>query len=324
VATPTYPFVAIDVPASLASVAADQLFELGAEGVEQRDDSTLVRGAQSQGPIVDHGADIGQPVAQWDRPSASAPEDEGQSEIVTLVAAFSTREAALQAIEAFDDELNPRLEEVVGDAWRDAWKEHFEPFRLSPHLVIRPPWREAPASLVEAHPDTIVLELEPGRAFGTGLHETTSLVASVLDDHRATLAGPPAIEVLDVGCGSGILAIAAIALGAKSARAVDIDPDAVTVTLENARRAGVEARVHADTTDMRDLPGQWSVVLANIQAEVLVPRAADLIARVQKGGLLVLSGILVTQRDTVLAAYSSLKLESSPTRGEWVALVLRA
>jgi ribosomal protein L11 methyltransferase len=165
-----------------------------------------------------------------------------------------------------------------------------------------------------------VLELEPGRAFGTGLHETTSLVASVLDERRASLAG---IELLDVGCGSGILAIAALALGAKSARAVDIDPDAVEVTIENARRAGMESRIVADTTDMKDLPGQWPVVLANIQAEVLVPRAADLIARVTKGGLLVLSGILVTQRDTVLAAYSTLALESSPTRGEWVALVMR-
>jgi ribosomal protein L11 methyltransferase len=323
VTTPTYPFVAIDVPASLAAVAAEQLFELGAEGVEQRDESTLVRGARSEGPIVDPGADIGRPVAEWDRPTASTP-DADEQEIVTLVGAFSTREAALEAIDAFDVELNPRLEEVVGDAWRDAWKEHFEPFRLSPHLVVRPPWCEAPASLVDAHPGTIVLELEPGRAFGTGLHETTSLVASVLDDHRAALAGPPPIEVLDVGCGSGILAIAALALGAKSARAVDIDPDAVHVTIENARRAGVEARVHADTTDMKDLEGQWKVVLANIQAEVLVPRAPDLIARVEKGGLLVLSGILVTQRDTVLAAYSSLTLESSPTRGEWVALVLRA
>ncbi len=315
---PVYPFVAIDVPASLAAVAAEQLFELGAQGVEQRDATTLIRGAQSTGQVIDPGADIGAPVAKWldENPAA-----EGEDETVTLVAAFSSREEALEAIEAFGEELHPRLEVVVGDAWRDAWKEHFEPFRLSPHVVIAPPWKAADAALVDAVPATRVLELEPGRAFGTGLHETTSLVASVLDERSASLAG---IEVLDVGCGSGILALAALALGAKSARAVDIDPEAIAVTLENAKRQGVETRIVADTTDMSDLHEKWPIVLANIQAEVLVPRADALMALVRPGGLLVLSGILATQRDLVRAAYEAFALEEAPARGEWVALALRA
>lgn len=318
---PVYPFVAIDVPASLAEVAAEQLFELGAEGVEQRDDTTLIRGARATGPAIDPGADVGVPIAPWDREGGPEPRESGDS-IVTLVAAFPTREAALEAIEAFDPELSPRLEEVVGDEWRDAWKEHFAPFRLSPRIVIKPPWRDVEPSLLEGAPaGTRVLELEPGRAFGTGLHASTALVASVLDARAGEYERR---AILDVGCGSGILALVALALGATSARAVDVDPDAVRITLENAERAGYAGRVEADTTDVSALEGTWPVVLANIQAEVLVPRARDLMARVAPSGLLVLSGILDAQRDRVRDAYAPFALEDAPTSGEWVALVLRA
>lgn len=315
---PVYPFIAIDVPASLAEVAAEQLFELGAEGVEQRDTTTLLRGAQSSGARVDPGADIGAPVAPWDRGSAS-PAAVDDEEIITLVAAFPTREAALEAIDAFDAELNPRLEEVVGDAWRDAWKEHFAPFALSPRIVIKPPWRDVDASLKK--PGVHVLELEPGRAFGTGLHPTTSLVAKVLDARAAEYA---ARELLDVGCGSGILALVALILGASRVRAIDVDGDAVAVAVENAQRAGYGERFDGDTTPVEGITQQYPVVVANIQAEVLVPLAAAIMARVAPRGLLVLSGILEGQRDRVRAAYERFALEEAPQEGEWIALVLRA
>jgi ribosomal protein L11 methyltransferase len=313
VSEPVYPFVAIDVPASLAEVAAEQLFALGAEGVEQRDTTTLVRGAQSPElapeKSVDPGADVGVPT--------EIPEA-GAEETVTLVAAFATRDAALEAMTEIDDDLNPRLEEVVGDAWRDAWKEHFAPFRLSRRIVIKPPWREVDAELAK---DAHVLELEPGRAFGTGLHATTSLVANVLDARANEYAGK---TILDLGCGSGILSLAALSLGAARARAVDVDPDAVRITIENAARCGFADRVEADTTAIGAIVGSFPVVLANIQAEVLVPLANEIIARVDPGGLLVLSGILETQQDRVLAAYPELELLEAPRSGEWIALVMRA
>ena len=306
---PRYPFLAVDVPASLAEVAVEQLFQLGASGVEQRDTTTLVRGAQSRGATVVPFADVGVPTA--------TPEADDE-ETITLVAAFDTFDEAEEACAAFDEELRPRLEVVEGDAWRDAWKEHFAPFRLSPRVVIKPPWREVEPALLG---DGVhVLELEPGRAFGTGLHATTSLVSNVLDARSSELAGRP---LLDIGCGSGILALVALALGAAHARAVDVDPDAVRVTLENADRTGFSGRVDADTTDMGALEGTWPVVVANIQAEVLVPRAADVIARVAEGGLLVLSGILDVQRERVLAAYAGLEVLEVPVLGEWIAIVLR-
>jgi ribosomal protein L11 methyltransferase len=279
----------------------------------------LVRGAKAEGPVVDPGADIGVSVATWDAPRR---DEEGASdEIVTLVAAFASHEEAKSAIDAFDAELNPRLEEVVGDAWRDAWKEHFEPFRLSRRIVIQPPWRQAEAGLVAEIPGSRVLELEPGRAFGTGLHESTSLVAQALDDRAEELSGK---RLLDVGCGSGILALVALVLGAASARAIDVDEDAARITRENAERNGLSARVSADATDVGALTERFPIVLANIQAEVLVPLAQSISARVEEGGLLILSGILVVQKEKVRAAYPSFALEDAPERGDWVSLVLRA
>ncbi len=225
---------------------------MGATGVEQRDASTLVRGAADR---------------------------------VTLVASFERAEDARTAVSDLPTAWSPRVDEVIGDAWRDEWKRHFEPFRLCGAVVVRPPWRE-----YELAPGEQVLVLEPGRAFGTGLHETTSLVAEVLAEE--VLAGK---RVLDVGCGSGILALAAIKLGAASARAVDVDPDAVLVTRENAERNGLSLEIEVDQTPADALPGLYPLVLANIESKMLVELAPALVARVAPGGLLVMSGILARE-----------------------------
>jgi ribosomal protein L11 methyltransferase len=258
---PRFPFVAIDVDPDDADVMSATLFELGAQGVEERDDTTLAKGAPGK---------------------------------VTLVASFESHEAAIAAIAELGEELAPRLEEIVGDAWRDAWKEHFRPFAITDSIVIRPPWQA-----YADKPDEQVLVLEPGRAFGTGLHETTSLVARALERRRGELGGA---TVLDVGCGSGILALIALTLGAARARATDVDPDAVEVTRENATRNGVDERVVADTSPVETIVERFPVVVANIEARVLIPMAAALGGRVAPGGLLVLSGILAPQADDVRAA----------------------
>jgi ribosomal protein L11 methyltransferase len=177
---------------------------------------------------------------------------------------------------------------------------------------------------VHAGPDERVVELEPGRAFGTGLHETTRLVAGVLAERRAALVGA---KVLDVGCGSGVLALVALELGAGAVRAVDIDPDAVAVTRENAVRNGVGDRLVADETPAGDLTERYDVVLANIEARTLVELAPDLMGRVAPGGTLVLSGILAPavapdQVPNVTRAFAAFVLESVPQQGEWVAIVM--
>lgn len=285
-AEPRFPFVWLDVMADDVELATSELFDAGAQGVEERDASTLIKGRSA--------------------------------DKVTLVANFGDEaeaNAAVEALAAFEFGAGATVEYVVGDAWRDAWKEHFKPFAIAPGLVIRPPWES-----YDAKADERVLELEPGRAFGTGLHETTSLVAQGLVRHASELRGA---EVLDVGTGSGILSLVAISLGASHARAVDNDADVIGVVVENAERNGMADKVDTDTTDVADIGKQYPIVLANIEAAVLIPMATSLIASVAPGGLLFLSGILVPQRDSILAAYATLKLVESPEKGEWISVVLR-
>jgi ribosomal protein L11 methyltransferase len=281
---PRYPFVHVDVAPDDVDEISALLFELGAEGVEERDETTLAKSAAS-----------------------------GK---ITLVGAFSTREDADQAILELDAALSPRYEEVVGDGWRDAWKEHYKPYAIAEGLVVRPPWEA-----YEAKPGEKVLELEPGRAFGTGLHETTRLVVQAIKKYASESKGK---LVIDVGCGSGILALAALTLGAERAIAIDNDPDVIDVTRENAARNGLAARIDASTTDVAALSATAPLVLANIEAHVLIPMAPALIERVEPGGLLFLSGVLVPQTQSVQAAYvDEMDVLETPVLGEWTLIALR-
>jgi ribosomal protein L11 methyltransferase len=282
-AQPRYPRVIVDVSPDDAELAASLLFDLGACGVEERDDGTLQH-AQSPG-------------------------------CVTLIGSFELHADASAAVQALPAQYAPRLDEIVGDAWRDAWKEGFRPFHVSPVIVVCPPWER-----YQAAPGERVLELEPGRAFGTGLHATTSLVVAAIERNASLFAGKP---VLDVGCGTGILALAALMLGASRARATDNDADVVEVVQENAGRNGYQDRVEVDTADVSTLQGTWPVVLANIEARVLTGMAASLQRVVEPGGMLVLSGVLDTQRDEILAAFAPMHVQHVEQRDEWLAIELR-
>jgi ribosomal protein L11 methyltransferase len=268
------------------------LFDRGALGIEQRDATT-------------HGAAVA-------------------AGTVVLVASFGSHDDAHAALAELPPSWRGRIEEVVGDAWRDAWKEHFEPFvlceRRGAAILVRPPWRE-----VATAEGARVVVLEPGRAFGTGLHETTRLVAEALAESDA-LGGA---RVLDVGCGSGILALTALALGAAAVRAIDVDPDAVAVTRENAERNGWAERVQADTATLDTIEETYPWVVANIEARPLIQLAPLLVPRVATGGTLVLSGILApevapAQWPDVHRAYAPLVLRGTRRRGDWIAAVLGA
>lgn len=278
---PRHYFVAVDVAPEDADVTSGRLFDLGATGVEERDEGTLARGKPG---------------------------------MTTLVASFDSEKDARAAQKKLG--ARARVEELVGDAWRDAWKEHFKPFRLCEGLWVRPPWQEHAPRRGEK-----VLVLEPGRAFGTGLHETTRLVAAAVSMMRRTL---PQTTVLDVGTGSGILALTALALGAKSAVGVDNDPDAIEVAKENAERNGMSERVTFATTPVARVRGTFGLVLANIEADVLVAMKSALQARLALGGRLVLSGILASREADVRAAFGKpierAELRSATDDDAWVAL----
>jgi ribosomal protein L11 methyltransferase len=289
---PRYPIVLVEVPDADAEEAGALLFELGALGVEQRDATTLVRSGAEGARAV-------------------------------LVASFATEAEARAAAADAPPAWSARVEEVIGDEWRDAWKKHFEPFVLcragARAVVVRPPWRS-----YAARHDERVIVLEPGRAFGTGLHETTRLVAEALARHAERVIDS---EVLDVGCGSGVLALTAVALGAARARAVDVDPEAVAATRENATRNGWDDRIDADGAHVDDISGRFAFVMANIEAAPLVGLADALAQRVAAGGLLVLSGILApevapSQWEDVRRAYSPFAVRGIDRRGEWIAAVL--
>lgn len=293
---PRFPFVLVDVTADDLDLVTAELFELGADGVEERDHTTLARGRR-----------------------------EG---LTTLSASFGTREqadAACIEMASVAGAREPEVVEIVGDEWRDAWKVHFKPFVFATRardglaVAVRPPWvslTEAQPTIPEGNDPARVrwLELEPGRAFGTGLHETTQLVAEALG--RLPLEGH---DVLDVGTGSGILALLALALGARSVRGTDNDPDAVAVSNENAARNAMTASFATDDVST-EAAGRWPFVVANIETHILVPMAEPLASTVAPGGQLLLSGILATQEPQIRAAYEPLGLRHVRTsqRGEWV------
>lgn len=199
------------------------------------------------------------------------------------------------------------VETVAEQDWVRLTQSQFDPISISPRLWIVPTWHAAPDSAA------INLKLDPGLAFGTGSHPTTRLCLRWLDDH---LSGGETL--LDYGCGSGILAIAAAKLGAGRVEGVDIDAQAVTASRDNAALNDVQARFCLPGELM---PGQYDVVVANILTNPLKGMAPLLAGRVRAGGQLVLSGILAEQADDVMAVYDAWFVFGPPAVDEgWVRL----
>jgi ribosomal protein L11 methyltransferase len=206
--------------------------------------------------------------------------------------------------------LDWRVETIEDQAWERAWLEHFKPMRFGRRLWIVPSGFPEPED-----PDAISVSLDPGLAFGTGTHPTTALCLEWLDGQD--LKGK---SVIDYGCGSGILAIASLLLGAETACGVDLDPQALTATAENARKNGVEGRVQCSLPESF-APRTADILVANILANPLVELAAHLASLVRVGGKLALSGILRAQVDTVQQAYAPFfHLETPRFREDWSCL----
>lgn len=230
----------------------------------------------------------------------------------TIVSALFPADADAQAIiAALSGQLNPppadyRFEQLADQAWERAWMDEFRPMQFGERLWIVPSWADAP------DPQATNLKLDPGLAFGTGTHETTALCLAWLDG--ANLHGK---TVLDFGCGSGVLAIAALLLGAERAVAVDIDPQALLATRSNAELNGVSERLACYLP--AEMPQDaWDVVLANILAGPLISLAPTLIGHCRPGGHIVLSGILREQAESVTAAYQTeVALAPLAVRGDW-------
>jgi len=209
-----------------------------------------------------------------------------------------------------------RVEPFDDTSWRDGWRAFFKPAQVSPRLAIRTPWVE-----FDAADHVHVLVIEPGMAFGTGLHETTQLCLQALDD----LCHPAPERLLDVGCGSGILSIGAVKLGVSNVLGLDIDPIAADVSAENATRNDVAHATHFDTTPVAAIQDTYPIVVANILASILTTLRDDLIATLAPGGRLILSGILEEEHTTLAAHFcdnTGLVLDRAEHLGPWSMLVL--
>ena len=227
----------------------------------------------------------------------------GEMELTALFEDGTPPQLLLHALSAADagvDWSRARFREVADQDWERAWLDQYEPLKFGARTWIVP-WNHELPDGADA-PEAVVVRLDPGLAFGSGTHPTTALCLQWLD----TLAGEGALDgatVLDFGCGSGILALAALKLGAAHAVGVDNDPQALTATADNAERNEVGARLAVY------LPGDepvasYPVVVANILASALVSLVEVLAARVAPGGRIALSGILAGQEDEVLAHYA--------------------
>lgn len=211
------------------------------------------------------------------------------------------------------------IQDLVEDDWADRWKAYFKPLRVGRRFLVCPTWEKS-----EPGAGDRVILMDPGRAFGTGHHETTRLCLEWLEDWTESNR-PDTMSLLDLGTGSGILAMAGALLGFGRVLAVDNDEEAVEVARENLRVSGLEGRIVLSVGSVGELEERFDVVVANLQANPLIEMAHALSERLQPEGMLVLSGILVEQGESVRSAYeeAGLLFVERRSAGEWCLLAFQ-
>jgi ribosomal protein L11 methyltransferase len=252
-----------------------------------------------------------------------------QETVIGYLEKNDTYTAARQELDAFISDLaakltrpvDLRLSTLVEENWAESWKENYKPSRITDTITVKPTWESYTPAAGE-----IVIEIDPGMAFGTGLHSSTRLALTFIG-HLFT---PPAVapgKVLDVGTGTGILAIAAAKLGAQQVTAIDNDIDAVVAARANIEQNSVTGQIRCSEETLADLPGRYDLVIANITADILTALCPDLIKKMTPGGHLILAGILQgEQADRVSRCFqaASLTLVAEKTEGRWISLLFTA
>lgn len=222
----------------------------------------------------------------------------------------------------------PVVEYTVQDdaLWKDKWKENFGAFRVADDIIIKPSWEAVPK---DAKKDDKIIEIDPGSAFGSGTHETTKLCLLSLRKYIT-----PETEIMDAGCGSGILAIASVLCGAKSVFCLDIDALAVAAAIENAGKnhipdeklQAVHANILEDAEEIKKKhPGKFHIIAANILADVIIPLSSVVRSFLAEGGIFLSSGILTERADEVERALqkNGFEIVEKNVMGEWCAFVAK-
>lgn len=291
--------VLFSVPADAAEAVASLLIEEGA-GVEQRDAETSPSIAKDVTELV-----------VW-LPSSTVEKRVRQVETL------------LKSLKELGTKAEPwswSSEEVEPEAWEEAYKKFFKVTRLSRHFVVQPSWEE-----YDAQPRELVIKLDPGMAFGTGLHLSTQLVVSAME--RLAHSGIAPRMVLDLGCGSGILAIAAAKLWPTCrVQAIDRDEVAVAVCRENVTRNGLGSRITIERLEGAELEGVFELVLANLSSESLTELQPKMRDRLSDFGYMILSGLTSSQAQRIAVLYCrdlGMEPEYSEEAEGWRTLLLKA
>lgn len=291
----TWHKISINVPSQFADTASAFMASITTSGIEQKSDTP------------------GQPDGDRDLITTYLPEDENPTSVI-------------KTIHEFLNTLNKKIsntapaslaqERIVEEDWNSHWKEHFKPFKLTNRLVIKPSWEH-----YEPQPDEIILEMDPGMAFGTGLHASTRLALQLIDE---SCADNPPPSVLDIGTGTGILGMYCALLGAKTVIGIDNDIDAQTAAADNISKNHLQSVMSIDPRDLHELTGHFELIIANITQDVLTLLAPSIMDRLAPGGSIVLSGILSeVQAEAIKALYGrlSLVLANEKSDGEWTGLL---
>lgn len=300
--------IAVILPAADAERVGDLLLAAGATGLTE--DYPELRAG---GPALS-----GDP-GEWAPPPP--PPADGTVELAGYLPEDVEPAAALRQVREHLRSLTgltaaePRLERVPDQDWGKAWREHYRALDVGRRLRIRPSWEDP------GDGSRIEIVIDPGMAFGTGTHFTTAACLTLLEERFD--AAPSTPSVLDVGTGTGVLAIGAAHLGGRPVVAFDTDADAVRVARANLETNGVADRIQLWHGDLGQARGPFDLVLANLLAPVLIRLANDLADALADGGVLIASGLLVEQREEVAGAFVSagMAVTDQRTDDEWVALV---
>ena len=214
-------------------------------------------------------------------------------------------------------EATLELDSIADEDWQRKWKESFRSFHLSNTMVIKPSWET-----YQAAPNEKVIEIDPGMAFGTGLHASTRLAMELLEEHLGERPSPPQ-QTLDVGTGTGILAIGAALLGCENITATDNNPEAVTAATSNIAANNFAHKIKTSSTDLDELTGPYALIMANIIHNTLVDMAPSLTRLLAPNGILIVAGILKGgQSENITDKYCRQGLTRQKIRssGEWSAL----
>lgn len=302
--------ISVQTTHEATEAVADLFHELGASGVVIEDPDLINSYRQS---------------GTWDY--CDIPE-ETETEVVTVLAYLPVDEELEDKLRRFEESFiglvqhglergrgQIKWKEVLEEDWESSWKDYFHPVRVGERIVIKPSWEN-----YDAQPEDLVIELDPGMAFGTGTHHTTAMCCRLLEEIIR-----PNDVVFDVGTGSGILAVAAAKLGASAIQAVDFDSVAVRVAQENVDINAVGDIVTVGQSDLlAGVTGQADVVIANIVADIIIRLLPNIPSRLKDGGRFVASGIIAERLADVTAAVlaQGMTVDKVMEEGGWVAMVM--